>query len=452
MFGAARLLTLLGVDLAAIVGARDALRVIRAGMLGHGPSELVVQLFPVGTIPGAELAVAIVVSFFFLGCYRDGHRWREPVKLLTATAIGTATAFYADVWHGPALIVAGRGLLVWLFLGPMLVAARSVASAITRRLANAGLKHRVLEVRGSDLDANDLDLGPAYKFVAALGQEQLPADIGSMQRWLDGGVDTILVRGNVPGPRFRDLTDFAVTHGCRLLCAPHSAHSPGVERKRVWLEGHPLLELTTPGLRASHLVLKRALDLVAASITLVLLSPLMAAIAVWIKLDSPGPVLFRQSRPGIEGRSFRMLKFRSMRTDAEEHLERDPELYEQFIGNGCKLPPEQDPRITRVGRFLRKTSLDELPQLFNVIRGEMSLVGPRPLVGPELENYGGLVPTLLSVKPGMTGLWQVSGRSSIPFPERAEVDLEYVRTWSFLGDLWILTLTPAAVLLRKGAH
>jgi lipopolysaccharide/colanic/teichoic acid biosynthesis glycosyltransferase len=147
-----------------------------------------------------------------------------------------------------------------------------------------------------------------------------------------------------------------------------------------------------------------------------------------------------------------MFKFRSMRVDAEDVLTADTELYERFLRNGCKLPEGEDPRITRVGRFMRRTSLDELPQLLNVVLGDMSLVGPRPLVGPELANYGEGVPTLLSVRPGMTGRWQVSGRSAIAFPERAEMDLEYVRNWSFLGDLWILVLTPAAVLLRTGAH
>jgi exopolysaccharide biosynthesis polyprenyl glycosylphosphotransferase len=273
-----------------------------------------------------------------------------------------------------------------------------------------------------------------------------------MERWLRGGVDTIVVRGEMPGHRFHLLTDFALTHGCRLLCAPYSAQLLGVEKKRVWVQGHPLVELTTPALRASHLVLKRALDVTLASLAILLLSPLLVALGVWIKLDSPGPMVFRQRRPGIRGRAFEMLKFRTMRMDAEAFLYADPVLHDRFIRNGCKLPLRDDPRITRVGRFLRRMSLDEIPQLFNVVRGDMSLVGPRPLVGPELENYGGSVPILLSVKPGMTGLWQVSGRSEIAFPERAEMDLEYVRSWSFMRDLWILIRTPPAVLLGRGAH
>lgn len=213
-----------------------------------------------------------------------------------------------------------------------------------------------------------------------------------------------------------------------------------------------MLELTAPGLRASQLVLKRALDLTGSIALLVLFSPLLAVVAVLVRMDSPGPALFAQRRPGFQGRSFPMFKFRSMRTDAEDVLKQDPDLYQLFLANDCKLPEDIDPRLTRVGRFIRKTSIDELPQLFNVLRGEMSLVGPRPLVGPEIENYHGRIPTLLSVKPGMTGLWQVSGRSAIGYPERAEMDLDYVRRWSLLRDLWILLLTPPAVLIRRGAH
>jgi exopolysaccharide biosynthesis polyprenyl glycosylphosphotransferase len=440
------------VDVAAIFVARALLRSIRAGLLGSGPGALTTSFFPLGTIPSIQLIVAIVVSFFFLGCYREGHRWQEAVKILTATGVGTAVAFYADLWHGSPHLIIGRALLVWLLLGPTLVAARSLVGVLLRSLPRVGLRHKVLEVTSPGSVAGGLGLGSSYALVASVDQDHLPSTIEDMENWLDGGVDTILVRGDLSGERFRTLTDFALTHGCRLLCAPYGSKAAGVEKKRVWIEGHPLLEFTTPGLRASHLVLKRALDLTLAGLSLVVLSPVMLLIAAWIKLDSPGPVLFRQRRPGIRGRDFPMLKFRSMRVDAEDVLKRNELMYARFVQNGCKLPEGEDPRITRVGRFLRATSLDELPQLFNVLRGDMSLVGPRPLVGPELENYEGRVSTLLSVKPGLTGPWQVSGRSRISFPERAEIDLEYVRNWSFLGDLWLLLLTPAAVLIRRGAH
>jgi lipopolysaccharide/colanic/teichoic acid biosynthesis glycosyltransferase len=141
-----------------------------------------------------------------------------------------------------------------------------------------------------------------------------------------------------------------------------------------------------------------------------------------------------------------------MRPDAELVLRRDLNLYRRYVENDFKLPEDEDPRLTRVGRFLRKTSLDELPQFFNVLKGDMSLVGPRPVVEPELKMYKGRIPTFLSVKPGMTGLWQISGRSHVGFPERAAIDLEYIRHWSLLKDLWLLFMTLPAVLLGRGAH
>jgi len=141
-----------------------------------------------------------------------------------------------------------------------------------------------------------------------------------------------------------------------------------------------------------------------------------------------------------------------MRTDAEEVLKSDPVLYKKFLENDCKLPPNEDPRIFPVGGILRGTSLDELPQLINVLIGDMSLVGPRPVVGPELENYGTASSILLAARPGMTGYWQVNGRSSVAYPERAEMDLHYIKRWSLLLDLKILLRTIPAVVSQRGAY
>lgn len=198
---------------------------------------------------------------------------------------------------------------------------------------------------------------------------------------------------------------------------------------------------------------KRLLDVVGAVIGLILLSPLFLVVGMIIKLGSPGPVFFRQPRVGKHGRIFRILKFRSMRPDAEALLKQDQALWDEYVQNDFKLPEGRDPRITPIGRFLRKTSLDELPQLWNVLVGDMSLVGPRPLVQQEIDEwYRDTFTELLSVRPGMTGLWQVSGRSSIAYPERAQIELEYVRSVSFARDLSILARTVAVVLNRTGAH
>jgi len=200
------------------------------------------------------------------------------------------------------------------------------------------------------------------------------------------------------------------------------------------------------------LVGKRAVDVLGALLGLVALGPLLFAIALWIRLDSPGPALFAHERVGRGGRRFRCLKFRTMRRDAERLLRADPVLLARYLRHDFKLPADEDPRITRAGRFLRRTSLDELPQLLNVLRGDMSLVGPRPVVQPELERYAGRTGLLLSVKPGMTGAWAVSGRSAVGYPARAHLELDYVASWSLWLDLRLLWRTIPRVLGAHGAH
>jgi exopolysaccharide production protein ExoY len=197
---------------------------------------------------------------------------------------------------------------------------------------------------------------------------------------------------------------------------------------------------------------KAVMDYVLASIGLVLVSPLMALIVVAVKVDSPGPVFFRQERIGFGGRRFRMWKFRTMRVDAERVLRSNPALFQRYVSGNYKLPLYEDPRVSPLGHFLRRTSLDELPQLFNVLSGEMSLVGPRPVVPPEIAEYGDKAPIVLSAKPGMTGYWQVSGRSRVGYPERVDLDLYYVANWSLGLDLFILMRTMPAILLQRGAY
>lgn len=220
----------------------------------------------------------------------------------------------------------------------------------------------------------------------------------------------------------------------------------------VWQRGQPVMELTRPTLRGRQLFLKRGLDLTCAGLGLVLLSPLLLFIAAAVWLESPGAIIFGHRRLGKNGAVFQCLKFRSMRLDAEEVLRSDPDLYAEYVRNNYKLPEHRDPRLTRIGRILRRSSLDELPQLFNVIKGEMSLVGPRPIVPEELDEYGHGAPVFLSLKPGMTGAWQVNGRSKVGYPHRADIELEYVRKWSIALDLTILVKTVPAVVGRWGAH
>jgi Undecaprenyl-phosphate galactose phosphotransferase WbaP len=202
-----------------------------------------------------------------------------------------------------------------------------------------------------------------------------------------------------------------------------------------------------------HLVIKRLLDICIVVAGGLIILPLFFILALLIKLGSPGPVLYAQERLGQRGREFKTYKFRSMVNDAEERLaallESDPAARDEWEANH-KL--KKDPRITAVGKFLRKTSLDELPQLINIIRGEMSLVGPRPIVKAEVKKYGEGFQRIFQVMPGLTGLWQVSGRSDIDYSERIMLDSYYIQSWSVWLDLWILYKTFGAVLLKKGAY
>ena len=208
----------------------------------------------------------------------------------------------------------------------------------------------------------------------------------------------------------------------------------------------------TPITHVDHLVFKRAFDLAASSALLLLLGLPMLLTALVVKVTSRGPVLFAQRRYGRNKRLFTMYKFRSMHVEAETVLHRNPDLYAEYVRNNFKLPVERDPRLTPIGRFLRRTSLDELPQLWNVLRGEMSIVGPRPIVPAEIEHYGAVASLLLALKPGLTSMWVVEGRSGVGYPRRADLELRYVRDWSLLRDLWILIRTVPAVFKGGGAH
>lgn len=197
--------------------------------------------------------------------------------------------------------------------------------------------------------------------------------------------------------------------------------------------------------------IKRVIDFVGAIALVIALLPLLLLVSIVIKLDSPGQVLFAHRRLGRHGRHFDCLKFRTMVMDAEHRVFEDEHLRHQYVSNHFKIPSALDPRITRLGRLLRRSSLDELPQLWNVIKGDMALVGPRPIVALEATHYGDQLDVLLSVRPGLTGRWAVEGRSRVGYPARVAVELAYVRERSVLLDLAILVKTPWAVVTQRGA-
>jgi lipopolysaccharide/colanic/teichoic acid biosynthesis glycosyltransferase len=207
-----------------------------------------------------------------------------------------------------------------------------------------------------------------------------------------------------------------------------------------------------PRSSATYSIAKRVLDVGVSLTAVVLGAPFMLAIAIAVKLESKGPVLFGHVRLGKNGRYFRCYKFRTMRAGAQSELLRNPELKRVYVENDFKIPLEKDPRVTRFGRFLRKSSLDELPQFFNVLGGSMSLVGPRPIVQEELAWYSDDEKTeFLSVRPGITGAWQVQGRSRIGYPERTRVELDSIRERSFWRDVKLLAISVPAVITSRGA-
>jgi exopolysaccharide biosynthesis polyprenyl glycosylphosphotransferase len=215
------------------------------------------------------------------------------------------------------------------------------------------------------------------------------------------------------------------------------------------LDGIPLISVREPALRDWQVLLKRAVDVILASLALVLLAPVWGAIALAIRLDSPGPVIFRQERVGRGSRRFVCLKFRTMCVDAEARV---AELQAHNEASGPLFKMRDDPRITRVGRWLRRASLDEVPQIINVLRGEMSWVGPRPGLPSEVAQYDPWHLRRLEVSPGITGLWQVSGRSDVTFDEMVLLDIYYIENWSLALDLRILLKTLPSVLFSAGAY
>jgi exopolysaccharide biosynthesis polyprenyl glycosylphosphotransferase len=265
------------------------------------------------------------------------------------------------------------------------------------------------------------------------------------------GTRAVIVAGDLPGGRqqVQDLGWRLENSGTELILVSSLTDVAGPRIHMRPVEGLPMLHVDLPQYEGVNHTMKRGIDLVLGGLAVLLLSPVLAAVALAVKLDSRGPVLFRQQRVGVAGQPFTMFKFRSMVLDAEDRL---TQLARSNEGSGLLFKMRDDPRVTRVGRIIRRYSLDELPQLFNVLNGTMSLVGPRPPLPREVAEYEGRVHRRLLIKPGITGLWQVSGRSNLAWEESVKLDLYYVENWSILSDFLVLLKTVRAVLKRDGAY
>ncbi|MFC5338951.1 sugar transferase [Leucobacter denitrificans] len=264
-------------------------------------------------------------------------------------------------------------------------------------------------------------------------------------------VDTLIMTSadSISPHRLRRIGWELESRGVELIVAAALTDIAGPRIHTRPVAGLPLIHVDYPTFSGGKHFAKRASDIMSSSFLIIVLSPLLLAIWAMIRIDSPGSAIFNQERVGIGGKPFRMHKFRSMVTDAEQQL---TGLLDQSNGNGVLFKLKDDPRVTQIGKFIRKYSIDELPQLFNVLKGQMSLVGPRPPLPREVERYETWVSRRLLVKPGITGLWQVSGRSDLSWDDSVRLDLYYVENWSLTGDLIILWRTVKTVISPEGAY
>ena len=308
--------------------------------------------------------------------------------------------------------------------------------------------HHGLDVIGACIPG-----GPKKAHPGTLAAEMTIGSFDDIDRVVaDYGVDTVAVLScpEMDYQAFRRLVWTLEPRNVDLLVAPGTIEVTGPRLSVRPAAGLPLLHLEAPELGGGRRLLKGAGDRISSALGIIFLLPVFAAIALAVRFDSAGPIIFRQNRVGLDGQEFTMFKFRSMHADAEARLAEIAHLDEHGTGQLFKV--KNDPRITRVGAFIRRYSLDELPQLFNVLLGEMSLVGPRPPLPCEVAAYAEVAMPRLKVKPGLTGLWQVSGRSDLSVEESVRLDLRYVENWSLAMDAMILWKTARAVLGKSGAY
>lgn len=354
---------------------------------------------------------------------------------------------------GVALLLAGRWLWrKWLireraagrFLHrAILMGERQKSAHVAEQIARDGVSGLRIVGALTEHGAPTTELRPG---IPVLG------DYSSLDRVLmEARADTVVFTGaDTIDPRgMRELGWQLETTSTNLVVAPALTDVAGPRIHARPVAGLPLIQVDYPEFSGRKYAAKRAFDLVVASLALVLLSPVFLLIAMLVRRDSSGPAIFSQERVGLNGERFRMLKFRSMVVDAEAQL---PTLLDSSDGNGVLFKMRTDPRVTRIGAFLRRYSLDELPQLVNVLKGDMSLVGPRPPLAAEVERYDDWARRRLLVRPGITGLWQTQGRSDLSWDDSVRLDLYYVENWSLTGDVIILYRTARAVMRAQGAY
>jgi exopolysaccharide biosynthesis polyprenyl glycosylphosphotransferase len=454
----ARFAVLAALDIAAIYIAIWTALELKA--LLRGQSDLALSFEQTADL--APLACLVTLLLFARSdLYADRAVRPGFTRIIASLVQATAVIF---VWA----IVQGQGFSSYyvfygsLFFGLIYVSAfrwlfETVSGAILRA---AGYRRRAVIVgTGSHIEtvAHALSSGQhpvidpvGYISLTPLPKNGLPSlgGIEDLERHMDDIDEVLIADPDFPQEQAVELVDRCHQHGVRVRVAPSTMEILMDRVEFVPGQTLPLFELKPPVFEGVDFFLKRTFDIVVAGLVLLFLAPAMALIAIAIKTTSRGPAIYRSMRPGIGGAPFACLKFRTMYADAEH---RQAELEDQNEKAGAIFKMRNDPRVTPVGGFLRRWSLDELPQLFNVLRGEMSLVGPRPLPQRDYERLEGWHRKRNLVMPGMTGLWQVSGRSELDFDELVRLDFLYLERWSVWLDLSILLKTVPAVIRSHGA-
>jgi exopolysaccharide biosynthesis polyprenyl glycosylphosphotransferase len=423
-------------------------------------------------LPSVLTLVAIQVLVYWIeGAYRldrEKTLWDELYIVLRGTLIGIAAiiviVFLATPSYHSRLIFGYTGIIILLSVGTaraveryvtvwcrkrglgvsrlLIVGAGEIGRSVMRTaVARPELGYKIVGFVDDDPERAQTDIG---RYPALGATDNLPSVINTHD------VDQVIV--TLPWISHRKILDImrqCARDNVRVRIVPDLFQMTLSRVVVEQLDGIPLLGIREPSLHHWQALFKRGIDLCMASFGLIVFSPLMLIAAVAIKMESSGPIIFEQTRLGRNQRRFTCLKFRSMYVGAESQLE---ELRQENESTGPIFKMRDDPRQTRVGRILRRTSLDELPQLWNVLKGEMSIIGPRPPIPSEVEAYDPWHLRRLEVRPGITGLWQVSGRSDLTFDEMVLLDIYYIENWSPLLDLRILLKTVPTVLLGKGAY
>ena len=395
---------------------------------------------------------------------RDEHLLRKTTLDEVPALFWMATLYAFLIWLAGDLIVEGhfgrdQAVAVWaLLFGGMLV-TRTLARFLARAVSEEERCVVLGDARTARWISRRFEAAPALKvrIVGRLplepeppGQNGLPVlgDPDSLAPLLTGEIDrAIIAPGGAVSDELLDAIRRVKAAGVKVSVLPRLFEVVGSSVEFDDVDGVTLLAMRRYGLTRSSRVIKRAVDVTGSALALLMLAPLLATIAIAVKLDTPGPILFRQRRMGREDRPFEMLKFRTMVDGAD--AQKTALIHLNEAGGGL-FKIENDSRVTRVGRILRHTSLDELPQLVNVLRGQMALVGPRPLVLDEDSRIEGWQRWRLQVPPGMTGLWQVFGSARIPLNEMVKIDYLYCANWSLWLDAKIILRTIPFVIGQRG--